>query len=72
MRTGCLPRRGAAPLNAAILLSWIAFDGRGRTYGTLGYVPADHPVRPSVASEKLLRAMLPQVVYSVRSERLLM
>src|SRR4029453_13323210 len=28
--------------------------------------------RPSIAPEKLLRALLPQVFYSVRSERLLM
>ena len=28
--------------------------------------------RPSIAPEKLLRALLPQVLYSVRSERMLM
>src|SRR5471030_2814673 len=50
-------------------------------------VPADHPLRqlwrrfsqmyaasgrPSIAPERLLRALLLQVLYSVRSERLLM
>ena len=36
------------------------------------YVPADHPLRPGVASEKLLRAMLRQVFYSARPERQLL
>ncbi len=36
------------------------------------YAPAIKGGRPSIAPEKLLRAMLLQVLYSIRSERQLM
>src|SRR6202043_1104926 len=45
-----------------------AFRGRSPKFGGL----YSHYGRPSIAPEKLLRALLLQALYSVRSERLLM
>ena len=56
------------PLRMIRTMVDVALKGMSRTFNTL-YVDWG---RPSIAPEKLLRALLLQVLYSIRSERMLM
>ena len=56
------------PLRAIRSMVDVALKGLSRSFGRM-YVDWG---RPSIAPEKLLRALLLQVLYSIRSERMLM